>query len=165
MSNVLRIPPPVLMLAAGLVQRVLSPSSERSRSRTAVAAALAAGSATLAGAASVRFQRSGTTVQPFWPERSSTLVTTGPNARTRNPMYVGMAGLLVAHAVHRGSWRALAPAAVFVAVIDRYQIRFEERALATTFDTDYAHYCAAVPRWLDTRSLAPALPRTESPTG
>jgi protein-S-isoprenylcysteine O-methyltransferase Ste14 len=159
----MRLPPPLLMLAAGVVQRALSPSVEPSRPRTMVAAGLATASATLAGAASARFQRSGTTVQPFWPERSSTLVTSGPNAVTRNPMYVGMAGLLVANAVHRGSWRAVVPAAAFVVFIDRYQVRFEERALATTFGTDYEAYRAAVPRWLDTRSLAPALPRRDSP--
>ena len=63
-------------------------------------------------------------------------------------------GLLLAHAVHRGSWSALLPAAAFVAVVDGYQVRFEERALREKFGDEYDAYCAAVPRWLDQRSLS-----------
>ena len=107
----------------------------------------------LAGASSAQFRRSGTTVQPFRPDRASTLVTTGANAVTRNPMYVGMAGLLVAHAVRRGSWPALLPAVGFVALIDRWQVEFEEEALRGKFGADYDAYCAAVPRWIDVRSV------------
>ena len=81
------------------------------------------------------------------------LVTTGVNAVSRNPMYVGMAGLLVANAVRRASWRALLPAAVFTIVIDRWQIAAEEPALLANFGADYEAYRASVPRWLDQRSL------------
>jgi protein-S-isoprenylcysteine O-methyltransferase Ste14 len=57
------------------------------------------------------------------------------------------------------------PAVGFVAVIDRYQVRFEEEALARTFGTEYEAYRASVPRWLDARSLTAALPRSDaSPT-
>ena len=105
-------------------------------------------SGAVAGVANQTFRRSGTTDDPFRPERASVLVTSGMNAVTRNPMYVGMAGLLVAHAVRRGSWASLAPVAAFVAVVDRYQVRFEEAALRVRFGDDYEAYCAAVPRWL-----------------
>ena len=76
------------------------------------------------------------------------LVTSGPTAVTRNPMYVGMAGVLVAHAVLRGSWRALLPVAAFMAVMDRVQIPPEEQALAAHFGADYTAYRNQVPRWL-----------------
>ena len=82
------------------------------------------------------------------------LVTTGANAVTRNPMYVGMAGLLVANALRRGSWTALLPVAAFTLVIDRVQIAAEEIALLAHFGADYEAYLAAVPRWIDTRSLS-----------
>lgn len=110
-------------------------------------------SVTLAGASSRSFRREGTTVLPFHPEQTSALVTTGVNSVTRNPMYVGMAGLLLAQAAYRGSWAALAPAAAFVAAIDVYQVRFEEVALRERFGDVYDTYSEAVPRWLDARSL------------
>lgn len=111
-------------------------------------------SISLAGAAASRFRRSGTTVDPLHPESASVLVTSGANALTRNPMYVGMAGLLVSHAIWRRSWVALAPVAVFVALIDRLQIQAEESALTDTFGAEFDAYRAATPRWLDRRSLS-----------
>jgi protein-S-isoprenylcysteine O-methyltransferase Ste14 len=108
----------------------------------------------MAGGAASRFRRGGTTVDPIHPDRASALVTTGPNAVSRNPMYVGMAGVLVANAVRRGSVVALLPAAAFVAWIDRLQVAPEEAALRGLFGSDYADYCATVPRWIDQRSLA-----------
>ena len=161
----MRVPPPVLMALAAGVQRAMTPTATaRSPLRTAVAAGLLGGSIATAGAASRRFRRSGTTFEPFHPDRASVLVTTGANAVTRNPMYVGMAGLLVAQAVHRGSWAALLPAAAFVAVVDVYQVRFEEDALRTLFGADYDGYCAAVPRWLDARSVRAVTGRPGSTT-
>lgn len=148
-----RLPPPLIMVAAGVVQRVLPRTATSSVLRTGVAGALVAASGALAGTAATSFRRRGTTVEPFRPERASALVTSGANAVTRNPMYVGMAGLLVAHAVHRGSWSALVPAVAFVAVIDVYQVRFEEGALRARFGPDYDDYRAAVPRWVDGRSV------------
>ncbi len=107
----------------------------------------------LATASAWQFRRQGTTVEPFDPSKSTALVTTGVNTISRNPMYVGMAGVLVAHAVRRGSWRTLVPAAVFVGVIDRFQVAAEESALRASFGAEYDAYCDAVPRWLDRRSL------------
>ena len=68
-------------------------------------------------------------------------------------MYLGMAGLLVANAVWRGSWVALAPVAGFIVLIDRLQIEAEESALLGKFGAEYEAYRAASPRWLDRRSL------------
>lgn len=73
---------------------------------------------------------------------------------SRNPMYVGMAGLLGANAMRLGFWTALPPVAVFTVVIDRVQIAAEEPALLADFGAEYESYRAAVPRWLDLRSVA-----------
>jgi protein-S-isoprenylcysteine O-methyltransferase Ste14 len=121
--------------------------------RTTASVATVTGSGVLATSATRSFRRSGTTIEPFDPSRASVLVTTGANAVTRNPMYVGLAGVLVAHAVWRGSWTALLPVAGFVAYIDRVQVAAEERALLERFGADYEAYRAAVPRWLDRRSF------------
>ncbi|MDO4718238.1 MAG: isoprenylcysteine carboxylmethyltransferase family protein [Propionibacteriaceae bacterium] len=95
-----------------------------------------------------RFRRSGTTFDPLTPARAGALVTDGPNARTRNPMYLGMAGLLVGRALWRGRLSGLASAAAFAVAIDRFQIPAEEAALRQLFPGDYAEYAQRVPRWL-----------------
>lgn len=152
-----RPPPPLVALAAGVVQRSLARGAPPTSTARAVAATVIAGASFGMAAASIRqFGRQGTTVEPFDPSKASALVTTGVNAVSRNPMYVGMAGLLVANATRLGSWRALLPVAVFTAVIDRVQIAAEEPALLANFGAEYDTYRSSVPRWLDLRSLATA---------
>ena len=151
---VIRVPPPVVALAAGLAQRALTGATPRpSAARGAVTAIVAAASISIAGMAAGRFRRSGTTVDPFHPDRSSVLVTTGPNAISRNPMYVGMAGLLLAHAVWRRSWVALLPLGGFVLLVDRLQVAAEEPALLERFGAEYDSYRASTPRWVGLRSV------------
>lgn len=150
----MRIPPPALALGAGAVQHALTRGASRPTAfRAAVAGAMTLASAGLAEGSARIFRGSGTTLNPFDPAQASVLVTSGPNAVTRNPMYVGLTGLLVANAIRRGSWSALAPVAVFALVIDRLQIASEEAALLAQFGAEYEAYQAAVPRWLDRRSV------------
>ncbi len=113
--------------------------------------AVALASVSMAAAAGRQFRRSHTTIDPLHPDQTSVLVTTGANSLSRNPMYVGLAGLLVAHAIWRRSWAALAPVAGFVVFIDRHQIKAEEAALLEKFGADFESYRAASPRWLDLR--------------
>lgn len=150
---VMRPPPPLVALAAALTQSLLSKGAHPPRPLRATAAATTAtASGMLAAAAAGQFRRQETTLEPFDPAQASALVTTGPNSVTRNPMYVGLAGLLVANALRLGSWRALLPVAAFTLVIDRLQIAAEESALLANFGADYEAYRARVPRWLGRRS-------------
>lgn len=143
------IPPLALALAAAVAQRLVTKDTARpTAARAAAAAATAATSLAVMGAAIQQFRSSGTTVDPLRPEHASTLVASGPFAFTRNPMYVGMAGVLVAHAVLRGAVRAIIPAAAFVAVIDRKQIPPEEAAMESIFGDEYRAYRGRVPRWI-----------------
>lgn len=145
----MRIPPPILALTAALAQRALTRGAPPpSVIQTAASVATAAASGLIASAAARQFTRAGTTLDPSDPTRASVLVTTGANSVTRNPMYVGLSGLLLAHAIRRGSWTALLPVVAFVVVIDRLQIPAEEAALAAHFGNDYADYRRRVPRWL-----------------
>jgi protein-S-isoprenylcysteine O-methyltransferase Ste14 len=154
-GGVIHVPPPLVATAAGFVQRLLTRDADpATRPRAVAAGAIALGAAAMAGGASFRFNRSGTTVDPVHPDRASALVTTGPNAISRNPMYVGVTGVLVANAVRRGSVLALLPAAAFVVYVDRLQIVPEEAALREKFGEEYGAYCATVPRWFDQRSWA-----------
>jgi protein-S-isoprenylcysteine O-methyltransferase Ste14 len=151
----MRPPPPALAITAALAQRALTRDAQPpTAARAATASATAAVSIALAAGAARQFRRQGTTVDPFDPARASALVTTGANAVSRNPMYVGMAGLLVANAVRRGSWTALLPVVGFTLLIDRVQIAAEEAALLARFGADYEAYRTAAPRWLGRRSLA-----------
>jgi protein-S-isoprenylcysteine O-methyltransferase Ste14 len=142
------VPPPLIALAAGVAQHRLASGNRPGGVRKIGAGAAAAGSVWLLAATSARFRRAGTTFEPFDPARATELVTSGPNSITRNPMYVGMAGLLTAHALYRGGWATLLPVAGFVGVIDRVQIRPEEAALRELFGTAYEDYCRSVRRWL-----------------
>ncbi len=152
-----RVPPVVLLIAAGVAQRVLPGSRPRTVAATVAASAVAAVSAALAADAVLRFRRHRTTVDPRHPDAAKALVTDGANSLTRNPMYVAMAGALLAHATARRSLPAVLPVAAFVAAMDRGQIRAEEAALGAYFGPSYEAYRGEVPRWIDRRSVAKAL--------
>lgn len=92
--------------------------------------------------------------RPLAPERASRLVGDGPFRVTRNPMYVAMGGVLVAHACARRSILGLLFAAGFALVINKAQIESEERAMAANFGADWERYVATTPRWLHLRSFS-----------
>jgi len=94
------------------------------------------------------FRRARTTIDPTRPGRASSLVNSGVYRITRNPMYVGLACVLVAWAVFLASPWALAGPIAFVLYIGRFQIAPEERALSELFGSEYAQYRAKVRRWL-----------------
>lgn len=155
----MRVPPPLIAVAAALAQRALTGATTKpTAGRAALATAVGIASVSLVGATASQFRRRGTTVDPIRPDRVSVLVTTGPNSISRNPMYVGLAGLLTANAIRRGSWAALVPVAGFVVLIDRFQIAAEESALLERFGTEYESYRAASPRWIGPHSLDFAKP-------
>jgi protein-S-isoprenylcysteine O-methyltransferase Ste14 len=94
------------------------------------------------------FMRAGTTINPVAIDTASILVTTGPFARSRNPMYVAMALLLTAWALALNSLAALAGPLLFVLFITRFQILPEEGAMSAKFGATYTDYRARVRRWL-----------------
>ena len=94
------------------------------------------------------FRQRRTTVNPLKPENTSALVTHGVYRITRNPMYVGLAWLLLAWAFWLGSpWGLLAPVAL-VAYLTRFQILPEERVLRAHFGAEFDAYAQRVRRWL-----------------
>jgi protein-S-isoprenylcysteine O-methyltransferase Ste14 len=141
-------PPAALAAGAALAQRLVGAPRPARPARTAAAGLLGTASAALLASAVREFRRTRTTVNPLEPATATALVTSGPNRLSRNPMYVGMAGLLTSYALLRGRWPALLPVAAFVVTIDRGQIAAEEAALRERFPGDYAAYAARVPRWV-----------------
>ena len=75
-------------------------------------------------------------------------MTSGIFGVTRNPMYLGMAVLLLGWATWLVSLWSLAGIAIFTAYITRFQIKPEERVLAGLFPADFAAYRARVRRWI-----------------
>jgi protein-S-isoprenylcysteine O-methyltransferase Ste14 len=111
-----------------------------------VVIALAGGAAALAG--DREFKRARTTINPFKPENSTALVTSGIYRFTRNPMYVGLTLVLLGWAAFLCSAWALLGPVVFVVYINRFQISPEERVLSAKFGAAYTEYTARVRRWL-----------------
>jgi protein-S-isoprenylcysteine O-methyltransferase Ste14 len=89
-----------------------------------------------------------TTINPLKPASASALVTKGIYRLTRNPMYLGLATLLLAWAIYLGNLAALAGVPLFILYMNRFQIAPEERALAARFGAEFAAYRARVRRWL-----------------
>jgi len=104
---------------------------------------------TAVGFAGVRtFQRARTTVNPYRPHASSSLVTWGIYRRTRNPMYLGLMLALAGWGLYLANTWCLLLAFVFVPFMNRFQIRPEERALEQTYGEQFRAYCRKVRRWL-----------------
>ncbi len=101
------------------------------------------------GASAFRaFARAKTTINPVNIEAASSLVTTGIYGLSRNPMYVGLASLLVALALALPNLWLLSGPAFFIAFTTRFQIIPEERVMLAKFGDAYAAYRARVRRWL-----------------
>jgi protein-S-isoprenylcysteine O-methyltransferase Ste14 len=77
----------------------------------------------------------------------SILITYGPYAYTRNPLYVGEMVLWLGWAILYGSLVVLLVMVVLTVVIILV-VPWEERVLARQFGETYRQYQARVPRWL-----------------
>ncbi len=88
----------------------------------------------------------GTTVLPH--RTSTTLVTSGPFARFRNPVYLGEVLLLLAGAeVSMSVWFVIA-ALLFGVLVTLLQIVPEERHLEAQFGDAYLDYMSRSRRWI-----------------
>ena len=151
-----RIPPPLIDAACALLMWALARALPQAQlwppggSSGVVGAALAlaalGGAVALAG--TVEFRRAHTTVNPLAPRRASTLVTRGIYRVTRNPMYLGMLGVLAGWAVWLGNIAAWLGLPLSMALLTVLQIRPEERILAERFGAEFERYAARVRRWL-----------------
>ena len=92
---------------------------------------------------------------PFPLDPPREFVARGLYRYTRNPMYLGFAGLVVGEALVFGSWWLAAYAALLCAVWHLFVVRHEEPDLRRRFGESYERYCRTVARWL------PRAPRRE----
>ena len=73
------------------------------------------------------------------------LITTGPYAWVRHPIYTGLLTALIGSAIALGLVRAFVAVVIAWAAIS-YKLRVEERVMLEQFGETYRAYCARVPR-------------------
>ena len=99
----------------------------------------------IALAARELFKNETTIIPDGQPEK---LVTTGPFSFSRNPIYLGMAGILISSACFMQSLSALVIPVIFVLIIHKTWIHHEEVKLKEKFGKDWEKYAESTSRWL-----------------
>jgi protein-S-isoprenylcysteine O-methyltransferase Ste14 len=79
---------------------------------------------------------------------SHTLVTTGPYAVVRHPIYTAMLGLMIATGIALSRWEALLAGVVIFTAATLWRTRIEERLLRQSFGAAYDRYVEQVPALL-----------------
>lgn len=94
-----------------------------------------------------QFYKARTTIDPRKPERTNTLETKGIYSLSRNPMYLALLLVLLAWGLWLGNAFNTILAAGFVSVMNKLQIRPEEKVLQKKFGKAYGQYYIRVRRW------------------
>jgi protein-S-isoprenylcysteine O-methyltransferase Ste14 len=92
------------------------------------------------------FKKVNTTVKPF--EKPSSLILNGPFKISRNPMYLGMALLLIGLGFVLGSITSFIGFILFVAAMEIGFIQQEEKILLGVFGAEFEAYKKKVRRWI-----------------
>ena len=94
-----------------------------------------------------QFRKANTTVDPRFPDKSSSLVCTGIFRFSRNPIYLGFLLILIGWAIQLAHFLPFLPIPLFVVYMNYFQIIPEERSMQSNFGSDYQRYKAKVRRW------------------
>ena len=141
--------PPVWMLGHAVAAWALSDLAPLWRFAGAVpqtlGAVLVVGGASLAVWASVWFWRKRTTIEPR--EEPRALIVEGPFRINRNPIYTGMALMLLGWALWLGALSAVLVVLPFAWIIGRRFVAGEEAALREAFGAEAERYIGATRRW------------------
>lgn len=92
------------------------------------------------------FKKAKTTVKPN--EKPSTLIISGPFLISRHPMYLGMTAMLFGVSVFLGSITSFIFSVVFVILMQKFFISFEEKQMEKYFGNKYLEYKMRVRCWL-----------------
>jgi protein-S-isoprenylcysteine O-methyltransferase Ste14 len=156
----LRIKPPRFaqgLLVGSLLLHLLVRGPHRGNFASIPGGALvaAAGTAVMVWAWAL-FRRHDTPIRPT--DRALVLVTGGPFAFSRNPMYLGVTAALLGVAIAVGSGPVFLAPFGFAALMSAVFIPFEEARLEQSFGDAYRRYRARTYRWLG-RTAEGSLPR------
>ena len=94
------------------------------------------------------FKEHQTTINPIKIETASSLVVSGIFNYSRNPMYLGMALMLLGLSLKFNLIGGLIFTALFILYITSFQIKPEERAMQKIFGEEFLSYKNRVRRWL-----------------
>ncbi|RAU19835.1 hypothetical protein DN062_01815 [Nitrincola tibetensis] len=147
----LAIPPVALavLFAIGMIfLTYVAPTAVPVPARIGITATLVLIGALVALAGVYSFRQQKTTVNPFTPEKSSSLIVTGIYRFSRNPMYLRFFIALLGLCVYLANWASAFLLPAFVAYMNCFQIKPEERALEKLFGQQFLDYCKSVRRWL-----------------
>ena len=94
------------------------------------------------------FKKQSTTVNPIKIENASSLVTSGVFEYSRNPMYLGMALILLGLALMFNMIGGILFTLLFTIYITKFQIKPEEEVMERLFGEDFLKYKQNVRMWL-----------------
>ncbi|MDR2239396.1 MAG: isoprenylcysteine carboxylmethyltransferase family protein [Zoogloeaceae bacterium] len=150
----LRVPPPLVALCAAALMWLAAWLPKTAALtfalpwRIPVAVALIIAGIAIALAGMAAFRKARTTINPLKPHTASAIVTSGVYQWSRNPMYAGVLLALTGWGVYLSNPVSALALPLFVAYLNRFQIKPEERALTTKFGAEYTAYTQRVRRWL-----------------
>lgn len=81
-------------------------------------------------------------------EKSNHMITEGVFSKTRNPMYLGMAILILGFSIFSANLIALFLPFIFLIIIRLLYISKEEQLMSEKFGQDYLAYKTKVRRWI-----------------
>jgi len=96
----------------------------------------------------VSFRKARTSINPLIPSTCSSLVVSGVFSISRNPMYLALFLVLLGWGLYLANLYSLVLATGFIAYMNRFQIRPEERALEAAFGQEFLDYSCEVRKWL-----------------
>jgi protein-S-isoprenylcysteine O-methyltransferase Ste14 len=145
-----KIPPPIVATISGIVISASSTTIDPFEFYGAklIAILFLTLSFTLIVISIKKFNHAETSVNPINPKLATKLVTTGTYSVSRNPMYLGLVGILCGISIFLGSWFGFLIIPTFVLYLNKYQITPEERTMNALFKDEYLSYCNKVTRWL-----------------
>ena len=86
------------------------------------------------------------TPAPMAPTKK--LVAVGLHRYIRNPMYIGVALVVLGQAVLFRSWHVLEYLAIVLVLVNLFVLFYEEPTLTRQFGEEYLDYKKTVPRWI-----------------
>ena len=141
------VPPPVIFIGCVLMMAYL-PNPYPFSINVLIAYLMVLVSSAIVFFSLWQFYKSKANINPIHLEKSNVFVVDGIYRFSRNPMYLSLAGLLVAWAVYLQSAVSFLGVFLFVYLITQWQMKPEEYWLEKKFGEPYLAYKKKVRRWI-----------------